>query len=67
MKNEISRNELLDLLANRIPEAQREFSLLADQINVSAILDKFFDVTAILTVSISLEPLNGVCWQLKNY
>lgn len=48
MKNEISRNELLDLLADRIPEARREFSLLPDQISVSTILDKLFDVTAIL-------------------
>lgn len=48
MKNEISRNELIDLLANRIPEARREFIGLPDQLNVATIVDKLFDVTAVL-------------------
>ncbi len=45
MKNEISRNELLDLLANRIPEARREFTRLPDQLSVAVILNKLFDIT----------------------
>ncbi|QMW00330.1 DUF7674 family protein [Spirosoma foliorum] len=48
MKNEISRNELLNILANRIPEARREFMRMPDQLSVAAILNKLFDITASL-------------------
>lgn len=48
MKNEISRDELLELLAHQIPEARRDFMLLPDQINVATVIDKLFDVTVVL-------------------
>ena len=48
MKSTISQDNLLSLLANRIPEAQREFSLLSDDITLANILNKVFDVTDLL-------------------
>lgn len=48
MKNEISRDEVLELLVNQIPEARRDLMLLPDQLSVSAVINKFFEVTVML-------------------
>lgn len=48
MKNQISRDELLEWLANQIPEARRDFTLLPDQISTPTIINKLFDVTVAL-------------------